>query len=170
MLGPTNYAASMADMLELAAALPEIRVEPGHVLCREGDAGGPIWVLVDGSLGVSKAGAEVNAIHQPGAVIGEIAVLMGSGPSATVVARTPCTLRYAEDGAAFLRSDPEIGTHVATGLARRLDFVTTYLADLKNQYGDAPGLAMVGEVLQRLSMRQVPPAQPGSAREPNSAS
>lgn len=154
----------MVDMLELSARLPEIMLEPGHVLCSEGDAGGPIWVLVDGSLAVTKSGVEVNAIHHPGSVIGEIAVLTGGGPSATVVARTPCTLRYAADGAAFLRSDPEIGTHVATGLAHRLDFVTTYLADLKNQYGDAPGLAMVGEVLQRLSMRQTPPARPGSDR------
>jgi CRP/FNR family transcriptional regulator, cyclic AMP receptor protein len=155
----------MPDMLELAAHLPAITVQPGEVLCSEGDAGGPIWVLVDGSLTVTKSGAEVNAIHQAGSIIGEIAVLTGNGPSATVVARTPCTLRYAADGAAFLRSNPEISTHVATGLARRLDFVTTYLADLKNQYGDAPGLAMVGEVLQRLSMRQVAPARPGSARE-----
>lgn len=143
-------------MLALSAHLPAITVDPGHVLCREGDEGGSIWVLVEGSLSVTKSGAEVNDIHLPGSIIGEIAVLTESGSSATVVARTPCTLRYAVDGAAFLRSDPEICTYVATGLARRLDFVTTYLADLKNQYGDAPGLAMVGEVLQRLSMRQVP--------------
>jgi CRP-like cAMP-binding protein len=153
----------MADMLELSARLPEITLEPGDVLGTEGDVGGPIWVLVSGSLTVTKSGVEVNAVHRPGSVIGEIAVLTGSGLSASVVARTPCTLRYAEDGAAFLRSDPEISTHVATGLAHRLDFVTTYLADLKNQYGDAPGLAMVGEVLQRLSMRETPPARPASA-------
>jgi hypothetical protein len=44
---------------------------------------------------------------------------------------------------------------------------TSYLADLKHQYGDAPGLAMVSEVLHQLAQRQGPPARPGSARDPD---
>ena len=56
---------------------------------------------------------------------------------------------------------------VADGLAERLNFVTTYLADLKLQYGDAPGLSMVSDVLQRLAHRQGPAARPGSARDPD---
>jgi CRP-like cAMP-binding protein len=63
----------MADMLELSARLPEITLEPGDVLGTEGDVGGPIWVLVSGSLTVTKSGVEVNAVHRPGSVIGEIA-------------------------------------------------------------------------------------------------
>ena len=39
---------------------------------------------------------------------------------------------------------------VAVGLAERLNVATSYLADLKVQYGDAPGLSMVSEVLSRL--------------------
>ncbi|MEX0848047.1 MAG: cyclic nucleotide-binding domain-containing protein [Ilumatobacteraceae bacterium] len=69
----------MSDMLALSAHLPEIRVDVGHVLCTEGDAGGPIWVLVDGSLSVTKVGTEMNSINHAGSVIGEIAVLTGSG-------------------------------------------------------------------------------------------
>jgi len=45
--------------------------------------------------------------------------------------------------------------------------VNTYLADLKHQYGDAPGLAMVSDVLSKLSQHTGPAAQSGSAREPN---
>ena len=45
--------------------------------------------------------------------------------------------------------------------------MTSYLADLKNQYGDAPGLTMVSEVLSLLAQRQVPAARPGSARDPD---
>ncbi len=58
---------------------------------------------------------------------------------------------------------------MAVGLAERLNFVTTYLADLKHQYGDAPGLAMVADVLGQLAQRQGPTAQPGSARDPDPA-
>jgi len=52
------------------------------------------------------------------------------------------------------------------GLAERLNFVTSYLADLKYQYGDAPGLSMVSDVLTRLAQHQGLPAQSGSARDP----
>jgi CRP-like cAMP-binding protein len=156
----------MSDMLTLSSHLPEVQVAAGAVLVREGDVSGPIWVLVSGSLRVTKGGVEVNAIDQPGAVIGEVSVLLGSPFTATVEANEECRLRHAVDGAALLRSDGEIATLVAVGLARRLDFVTTYLADLRNQYGDAPGLAMVPDVLRRLAQRQGPVAQPGSARDP----
>lgn len=154
-------------MLTLAADLPSMTLQPGEVLCAEGDRSGAIWVLVSGALRVTKGGTDVNRIDRPGAIIGEIAVLLGSGNSATVVADTPCELRVAADGAAMLRSHPEISTHVATGLAERLNFVTTYLADLKHQYGDAPGLTMVGDVLNQLAGRQGPRAQPGSRRDPD---
>ena len=55
---------------------------------------------------------------------------------------------------------------IAVGLAERLNFVTAYLADLKHQYGDAPGLSMVDSVLTRLAQRQDAPARSGSARDP----
>ena len=53
------------------------------------------------------------------------------------------------------------------GLAERLNYVTGYLADLKCQYGDAPGLSMVETVLTRLAQRQDAPARSGSARDPD---
>jgi CRP-like cAMP-binding protein len=157
----------VTDVLTLVPDLPELRLQPGQVLCAEGDHSGAIWVLVSGALTVTKTGEIVNRIERPGAIIGEIAVLLGSGNSATVTAESPCLLRVAADGAALLRSHPDLTAHVATGLAERLNFVTTYLADLKHQYGDAPGLSMVGDVLQRLSQHDGPRAQPGSRRDPD---
>ena len=154
-------------MLTLSAALPEVHVPTGTVLVSEGEPGGPVWVLVSGSLRVTKGGVQVNAITRPGAFIGEVSVLLGSPFTATVEATDDCVLRHAVDGAAWLRSDGEIATFVAIGLAERLDFVTTYLADLRHQYGDAPGLAMVPDVLRRLAERQGPTAQPGSLRDPD---
>ena len=120
-----------------------------------------------GALEVRKGDVLVNAINLPGALVGEISVLLGTAYSATVAATAPSVLRYAADGHALLAGDPYIGRLVAVGLAERLDFVTTYLADLKHQYGDAPGIAMVSDVLSQLAQRQAPPARPGSARDPD---
>ena len=157
----------MATMLELTDGLPEVQVPAGYTVCAEGDPGGSIWVLVDGVLAVMKGAVQVNTIDRPGAIVGEMAVLLGSPATATVVAREPSRLRRAGDGAAFMRSNPEVPTFVAAVLAERLQFVTTYLADLKHHYGDAPGLAMVGDVLTQLAVRQGPTARPGSARDPD---
>ncbi|HEV7574630.1 MAG TPA: cyclic nucleotide-binding domain-containing protein [Caldimonas sp.] len=156
----------MSDMLALSASLPEREFAPGDVVVKEGGSAGSLWVLVSGALQVRKGSVLVNTITRPGSMVGEIAVLLDTVNSATVTATAPSVLRHAADGRALLASDPRIGRLVAIGLAERLNFVTTYLADLKHQYGDAPGLAMVSDVLAQLADRQVPTARPGSARDP----
>lgn len=157
----------MNEMLALSAQLPERIIEPGAVIAREGEAAGGMWVLVSGALLVRKAGVVVNMITRPGAIVGEVSTLLGCGYSATVEAAERSVLRHAADGKHWLDSHPAITRLVAVGLAERLNFVTTYLADLKTQYADVPGLNMVSAVLRELSERQGEPARPGSARDPN---
>ena len=157
----------MKDMLSLSAHLPEIEFAPGNAVVHEGDTDGGIWVLVSGALQVRKGNEVVNTVTEPGALVGEVSVLLGSASSATVEATEHSVLRYAADGPALLSSDPAITRLVAVGLAERLNFVTTYLADLKHQYGEAPGLSMVSDVLTRLAQRQAPASRPGSARDPD---
>ncbi|HSW23087.1 MAG TPA: cyclic nucleotide-binding domain-containing protein [Burkholderiaceae bacterium] len=157
----------MSEMLALSAHLPQQTFEVGSVVVREGDAAGAIWVLVSGALLVRKAGIEVNTITRPGAIVGEVSTLLGSAYSATVEASERSVLLHAADGQALLDSHPAITRLVAVGLAERLNFVTTYLADLKMQYADVPGLNMVSAVLRELSERQGERARPGSARDPN---
>lgn len=156
----------MHDMLSLAAHLPLVDFAPGETVVHEGDAAGSLWVLVSGALQVSKAGQVVNSVTRPGALVGEISALLGGSYSATVVAVEPSVMRHAADANALLESHPAVTRLVAVGLAERLNFVTTYLADLKHQYGDAPGLTMVSDVLNQLAGRQAPLARPGSARDP----
>lgn len=154
-------------MLALVEHLPEVAFDAGDILIREGDAGGGIWVLMSGKLQVRKGDMAVNTIDEPGAIIGEISVLLGHPYGATIEAMEPTRTRYAGDGGALLLGDPEITRLIAVGLAERLNYVTAYLADLKHQYGDAPGLSMVDTVLTRLAQRQDPPARSGSARDPD---
>jgi CRP/FNR family transcriptional regulator, cyclic AMP receptor protein len=154
-------------MLSLTVGLPEIDVAAGDVVVAEGEVGGSLWILVSGRLAVSRGGIDVNAVVHPGSVIGEVAVLLGGGYSATVTAVEPTRLRYAADGAALLDEHAALAHLVAVGLAERLAFVTTYLSDLQHQYADTPGLAMVGDVLRRLGERTGPRAEPGSMRDPD---
>ena len=157
----------MNDMLTFTKDLPEVTFAAGEVVLREGDSAGAIWVLVSGSLSVVKGGIVVNLITQPGAVVGEVSVLLDTAYGATVEATEPVVMRHAADGLALLASSPAVTTLVAMGLAERLNFITTYLVDLRHQYGDAPGLSMIPDVLRELSQRQRPLAKVGSARDPD---
>jgi CRP/FNR family transcriptional regulator, cyclic AMP receptor protein len=154
-------------MLARTSHLPEVDVAAGDAVVTEGGSSGEIYVLASGSLVVRKGDQQVNTITLPGAVIGEISVLLDADHGATVEAAEPSVLRVARDGRAFLGEDLEVLRSVAVGLAERLNFVTTYLADLKDQYGDSPGLCMVPDVLGRLAAHQQPAARPGSVREPD---
>lgn len=157
----------MDTVLDLSSGLPESDVAPGQALVVEGAANQSIWVLVSGRLAVAKNDQDVNSIDAPGALIGEVSVLLGRPSTATVRAVEPSRVRCAEDGLQFLMSNPAVIRHVAMGLADRLDSVTTYLADLKEQYADSPGLAMIPSIVGRLSVGATITAVPGSAREPD---
>jgi CRP/FNR family cyclic AMP-dependent transcriptional regulator len=155
----------MTDLLALCQELPLVEVDPGTVVVREGENGQAVWILESGALEVRKGDTAVSVIDQPGAIVGEISLLLDIPFGATVEAVGPSRLRKAPDGAAFLR-DPAVTWLVAVGLAERLNYVTAYLADLKQQYGDAPGMSMVGAVLTKLAQRQPTSTRAGSARDP----
>jgi len=153
--------------LALTAHLPEVDLAPGDVVVREGGTSSSLWILVSGALRVVKGDVAVNTIVEPGAVIGEMSLLLGVRHSATVEATEPSRLRFAANGHALLDGNPEFTKLVAVGLAERLAYVTTYLADVTRQYGDTPGLEMVSSVLNELEQRKRPRAESGSRREPN---
>ncbi len=92
----------------------------GDVLVAQGDAADELYLLLDGELDViiGAAGDEQTLTRlEPGATVGEIALLAGDERSATVRAATPCQLAgISAEG--FRRLLAEHPAH-AEGLARR---------------------------------------------------
>ena len=123
--------------------LPLVEMQTGDEVVTQGGSSGGVWILISGALQVFKGDVAVNTITKAGAIVGEMSVLLDTDHGATVVATEPSTLRYAHDGHAFLFGDQQITKLIAIGLAERLNFVSTYLADLKDQYADTTGLSMV---------------------------
>jgi CRP/FNR family cyclic AMP-dependent transcriptional regulator len=139
----------MVDLLQLSSHLPEVEIDPGHEILREGERTGSIWILLSGELRVRRGTAVIDWIDRPGAVFGEMAVLLDTAATASVEATEPSRLRHAANGAEFL-ADPMVTRLVAVGLADRLNLVTTYLVDVQDQYDDAPEMDLVREMLRRL--------------------
>jgi MFS family permease len=84
----------------LAARLVPLRVDPGTVIVREGDEGDRFYLVAEGALDVSQAGASISELG-PGGYFGEIALLRDISRTATVTATTSSVL-YALDREEFL--------------------------------------------------------------------
>jgi CRP/FNR family transcriptional regulator, cyclic AMP receptor protein len=154
-------------MLEWSAALPEVSCSPGTELIREGEAHGRLFVLLDGTVEVTRAGSTVAVIDEPGAVFGEMGALLRGPATATVRTVGPARLRRSDDPHGFLTAHPDVAYAVATMLARRLDTITGYLVDLRRQYADlGDNLGMVDAVLASLCEQQGARGELGSEREP----
>jgi CRP/FNR family transcriptional regulator, cyclic AMP receptor protein len=158
----------MASVLDICKALPRRSVAAGDVVLTDGATDRVLYVLVSGSVEILKGDVQINTVGEPGAIFGEVSVLLELPHMATVRAREACVFHVVDEPAAFLRTHPEIALAVATLLARRLHLVTTYLVDLKRQFESHEShLALVDEVLETLVHHQEPPTDAGSDRHPD---
>jgi len=150
-----------------ALALTARSLAAGTVLLAEGETSGLLYVLIDGELEIMKGAFQINTVTDPGAIFGEISLLLGKPHMATVRAVSDCRVHVVEGGADFLKSNPEIAFELSTLLAQRLHGLTTYLVDLKRQYEHHDDhLGMVDDVLETLSHQQRHAFTPGSDRDP----
>lgn len=157
----------MTSALSLTTDLPEVAFERGDVVVAEGTTTGSIWILIAGTLHVRLGDETISVIDQPGAIIGEISLLLDQEHGATVEALEPTTMRFAADGAQLFETHPAFMRLVTIDLAKRLDSLTVYLADIKRQYRGAPGLSMVSDVLHHLRHQSHSGPRPVSARDPD---
>lgn len=149
---------AMGSMLELIAGCPTRTFAPGEILIEQDSPSGPFWVLVEGEVEILRENIQVAKTSQPGAVFGEMSVLLGVSHTATVRATTACRFAVIEHPRQFLASSPEACLHVASLLAKRLDALNKYLVDVKRQYEGHDHIGMVDEVLETLMHR--PPRSP----------
>jgi CRP-like cAMP-binding protein len=157
----------MRAILEYCVSLPVIDVADGTVLLQEGETTGRAYVLVAGRIAVLRGDTQVAMSDEPGALFGEMSILLGKPHTATVRAAGDTRLHVIEDGGKFFHDNPRLLWLVGTLLANRLNAATSYLADLMHQYADhGTHLEMVGEVLEALLYDQARDFHPGSEREP----
>jgi len=155
----------MPSLLDHCRNARALDVEPGVVLLTEGQTTGRLYVLAEGTLEVVKGGAVVATLFEPGAVVGEMSILLGRAHTATVRSRTTARVFIIDNAEAFLIDNPGVAWTVAQMLAQRLNSATTYLADLKVQYaGSGNHLGMVSDVLASLVNQQPEVLSPGSSR------
>lgn len=154
----------MDDILAQCQDFPEREFAAGEAVLAEGQSTGEIHVLVSGVVGIEVHGVLVKRVAEPGAFLGEISVLLDTTHTARVVAVEPCRTRVMSGS--VITENPVLLLAMARLLAARLQAMTGYLADLKEQYADSEGhLAVMADVLSELTSARPVRITPGSARD-----
>lgn len=158
----------MTDLLEYCDGLPVRSLSAGDVLIEEGTRHDGMLVLVSGSVNVERDGVSFAQVDTPGAVFGEMSVVLDKVATATVRARSDVEVYAIAEPLSFLRDKPGAALAVLRVTAARLDGMTQYLVDVKQQYADRDDhLGMVDGILDVLVHHHPKPPPAGSVRDPD---
>jgi CRP-like cAMP-binding protein len=130
-------------------SLPVRKCEAGETLLSAGTATGRLLILKSGAVEVVKDGVQLAEVSAPGAVFGELALLMDQPHTADVRATEQSEFHVAD--AQMLRTgDSTVSLYVAAILARRLDAANRALIEIKHQLQSGEPRRMIGEMVQKV--------------------
>ena len=118
--------------------MPVVKHRAREVVLVAGSMTGGLLFLKSGAVEVIKDGVQIASVSSPGAVFGELAVLLDQPHTADVRTLEQSEF-YVADGPAMFAGDPTVALYVAAILAQRLDLGNRTLMEVKHQLqsGDA---------------------------------
>jgi CRP-like cAMP-binding protein len=118
---PLFAGCTKAELRHLARITDELELREGTVLTREGRTAHEFFVIVDGTVRVTKAGKKLADLG-PGAWLGEIALLTRAQRTATAIATssTHTLVMLDRDFRKLVDDVPSIAMKVLTSVAERL--------------------------------------------------
>jgi NTE family protein len=136
---------------------------PGDVICRAGEPGDTLFVIVDGLARVTSADGEVVARLRRSDVIGEMSLVSGEPRSATVVAAAPTAVLELgrEDFARLIADHPSMLSNLNRILSLRLAETTARVNEPRSR-GEAVVL-LVGDAGARVIQQVVKATESASA-------
>src|ERR1700692_2574131 len=98
----------MREVLNYCGGAIQPSSPAGTLILHEGGNSGHLYVLIEGRLEVLKGDTVVANIVEPGAVVGEMSVLLDQPHTATVRAASDSTIYEFADAASVLGGRPEV--------------------------------------------------------------
>ena len=144
-------------MTNTATIVSQRTLEAGDLLIQQGNDGGDLFILENGSLVVERDGVDVATISTPNALIGEMSVLLQTPNSATVRATSPVTVRVIPNARAQLMRDPELTFRLAAMVASRLDATTALLVDLSRENPGKTEQGIFARILSAIHLQSEEP-------------
>ena len=146
---PTPLIPDMAVFQRKLATLPLITYQAGETVLSAASTTGRLLILKEGAVAVVKEGVEIARVTEPGAVFGELSVLLDQPHTADVRALEVSQFHVA-DAATILRVDPIALLYVATVLAQRLDSANRGLLELKRQVQAGEPRSVIGRTVEKI--------------------
>lgn len=139
----------MSDLLDLCRQLPETAFGPGENVIAQGDDDPKLVILKSGSVEILRDGLQVATSQTPGAIFGEISVILRTPHSATVRTLEPTVCHVVTDPDSFLWQNAELHFELSRVLAQRLVAVNDHLVELSRR-SEAHEEAIIERVVRRL--------------------
>jgi serine/threonine protein phosphatase PrpC len=119
-----------AERLRLAPFLHEVQIAPGAVLCKEGEVGEELFVLLEGEVAITRHDVELVRLHPP-QHFGEIALALRCARTATVTATQDSRLlvMHRDQVDDLIRRSPRLGARFTTRLLEHLASRVVALSD-----------------------------------------
>lgn len=114
------------------ATLPLTTYRADQIVIADGSRTGRLLILKTGKVAIVKEGHEIAQVAEPGAVFGELSVLLDQ-PHAADVRTLETSQFHVADATTLLTQNPIAVLYVATMLARRLNGANHALVELKHQ-------------------------------------
>jgi CRP/FNR family transcriptional regulator, cyclic AMP receptor protein len=114
------------------ANLPLVTYQPGETVIVGGSKTGRLLILKKGTVAIVKEETEIAKVSEPGAVFGELSVLLDQPHTADVRASETSQFHVA-NATTLLEQNPIAVLYVASVLAQRLDGANHALIQLKGQ-------------------------------------
>jgi CRP/FNR family transcriptional regulator, cyclic AMP receptor protein len=102
------------------AGLPLVTYQAGETVIADGSRTGRLLILRKGSVAIRKEDIEIAKVAEPGAIFGELSILLDQ-PNKTDVCALETSQFHVADAAMLLTQDMSAILYVARDLARRLD-------------------------------------------------
>ena len=134
---------------ERLASLPIATYQAGETVFAAGSRTGRLLILRKGAVVIVKEDVEIARVAEPGAVFGELSILLDQPHTAHVRALETSEFLVA-DAATLLAQDPIAALYVATVLARRVDGTNQVFIQLKNQLEAGQPRSVVTKTVKKM--------------------
>lgn len=158
-----------SEVLEKVSGFPLRAFERGDVVLSQGSDTDRLLFLNRGVVDVVRGEVQITRVSEPGAVFGDMSVLLGQPHTADVLAVEPSSFYIVDQAEDFLRKEPVVALYVATVLARRLDEVNGHLIHAWTRPEPEQRRGFLAETLRRIAAAlqiRVPRAQSGGEAPP----
>ena len=131
------------------ASLPLVTYQPGETVIADGSRTGRLLILRKGTVAIVKEDTVIAKVAEPGAVFGELSVLLDQPHTADVRALETSQFHVA-NATTLLAQNPIAVLYVATMLAQRLDGANHALIQLKHQLQTGEPHSVVAKTVSKM--------------------